>query len=400
MKKTSLLFLFCLGMIATMYSQTQNEFVLEDYPSASNTIQSACKEDGHKLATIEFFTAIRNVDFETVSNNRIVSKEYDEKRGCYIICLRGVDRDWRYIQIDISKYGFISYQMKAIQIKNGEYLAYKLSPKESGYSQGLDSHSDNGSRSNEDKRYNTRSFSVNGVTFDMVYVGNGTFLMGSDYSFRRWDYYDEEWPIHQVILDSYYIGQTEVTQQLWNAVMDEKPNGNSVEESDLPVKDISWNDCQRFITTLNQLTGKNFRLPTEAEWEFAARGGRISKHHEYSGSNNYYEVAWCVDNSGLEIHPVKMKSANELGIYDMSGNLWEWCNDWFGEYSNGSFTNPTGPSTGTERVKRGGGANSGEWDCRVSARSAASPQEYGDIGLRLVISDKDLDNRIIRTTRW
>lgn len=112
-----------------MYSQTQNEFVLEDYPSASNTIQSACKENGHRLATIEFFTSIENVEFETVSNNRIVNKEYDKKRGCYILCLRGVDTNWRYIQIDISKDGFITKQMPAIQIKNGEYMAYKLSPK-------------------------------------------------------------------------------------------------------------------------------------------------------------------------------------------------------------------------------------------------------------------------------
>ena len=129
MKKAFFIFLLCLGMIEVMYSQTQNEFVLEDYPSASNTIQSACKEDGHRLATIEFFTAIENIEFETVSNNRIVNIEYDKKRGCYILCLRGVDKDWRYIQIDISKDGFIPYQMEAIQIKNGEYLAYKLSPK-------------------------------------------------------------------------------------------------------------------------------------------------------------------------------------------------------------------------------------------------------------------------------
>lgn len=129
MKKAYIIFLLCLGMIEVVFSQTQNEFLLENYPSASNTIQSACKEDGHRLATIEFFTAIENIEFETVSNNRIVNIEYDKKRGCYILCLRGVDKDWRYIQIDISKDGFIPYQMEAIQIKNGEYLAYKLSPK-------------------------------------------------------------------------------------------------------------------------------------------------------------------------------------------------------------------------------------------------------------------------------
>ena len=129
MKKASLLFLLCFGVIATTYSQTQNEFVLEKLMLPPNTIQSTCKEDGHRLATIEFFTAIKDVGFETVANNRIVSKEYDEKRGSYILCLRGVDKDWRHIQIDISKNGFMSYPMEAIQIKNGEYLAYKLSPK-------------------------------------------------------------------------------------------------------------------------------------------------------------------------------------------------------------------------------------------------------------------------------
>ena len=128
MKKTFFIFLLCLGMIEVMHSQTQNEFVLEKLSSTFNTIQSACKEDGHRLATVEFFTAIEDIEFETVANDRIVSIVYDEKRGSYILCLRGVDQDWRYIQIDISKNGFMQYPMEAIQIKNGEYLAYKLSP--------------------------------------------------------------------------------------------------------------------------------------------------------------------------------------------------------------------------------------------------------------------------------
>lgn len=128
MKRASIIFLICFGVIEAMHSQT-NEFVLEKLSSTSNTIQSVCKENGHRLASIEFFTAIQNVEFETVANNRIVSKKYDEKRGSYILCLSGVDKDWRYIQIDISKNGFVTYPMEAIQIKNGEYMAYKLSPK-------------------------------------------------------------------------------------------------------------------------------------------------------------------------------------------------------------------------------------------------------------------------------
>ncbi len=386
MKKAIFLFLFYLGTIEITYTQTQNEFVLEEYPSASNTIQSVCKKDGHRLATIEFFTAIRNVDFETVSNERIVNKVYDEKRGSYILCLRGVDMDWRYIQIDISKEGFIPYQMEAIQIKNGEYLAYKLSPKESGYAQGLDSHSDNGSRF-EDKSYDTRSFSVNGISFDMVYVGRGTFLMGSDYSFRFWDYYDEEWPIHQVTLDhGFYIGQTEVTQKLWNAVMDDNKKNNIYDDLDLPVKDVSWDECQQFITKLNQLTGKNFRLPTEAEWEYAARGGKTDSYI-YSGSDELDKIGWFAENSGGIPHPVQRKEPNAWGLYDMSGNVWEWCNDWFGEYSDGSYIDPTGPLNGSEHVKRGGGANSGAWNCRVTTRVSSTPQGEDHIGFRLVLPE-------------
>ena len=132
MKRASILFLFCLGVIVTMYSQTQNEFVLDPYkPSSSqNIIESTCKENGHRLATIVFYTTIKDVKFETVNQNRICGKpDYDEERGCYVLCLRGVDEGWRYIQIDIKKEGFIPYLMEAIQIKNGEYMAYKLSPK-------------------------------------------------------------------------------------------------------------------------------------------------------------------------------------------------------------------------------------------------------------------------------
>ncbi len=131
MKRASILFLLCFGLIAIMHSQTQNEFVLEEYPSASNTniIQSSCKEDGHSLATVVFYTAIDGVEFETVANDRIASQKYNEKKGCYVLCLRGVDPGWRSIQIDISKDGFVPYQMEAIYIKNGEYMAYKLSPR-------------------------------------------------------------------------------------------------------------------------------------------------------------------------------------------------------------------------------------------------------------------------------
>jgi formylglycine-generating enzyme required for sulfatase activity len=149
-----------------------------------------------------------------------------------------------------------------------------------------------------------------------------------------------------------------------------------------------WDDCQEFIAKLNVMTGKRFRLPTEAEWEFAARGGNNSKHYQYSGSNSLEDVAWYGDNSGSTTHDVATKQANELGIYDMSGNVWEWCQDWYGNYSSSAQTNPTGPSSGSTRVLRGG-----SWDfdarvCRSSFRDYGSPFfGYCFLGFRLALSE-------------
>ena len=141
----------------------------------------------------------------------------------------------------------------------------------------------------------------------------------------------DEKPTHNVTLSSYYICKYEVTQALWRAVMGSNPS--YFKGDNLPVESVSWNDCQTFINRLNSYTGRNFRLPTEAEWEFAARGGNYSRHYKYSGSNYIGDVAWYGDNSGNRTHPVGTKQANELGLYDMSGNVWEWCSDWYGSYS-------------------------------------------------------------------
>ena len=203
---------------------------------------------------------------------------------------------------------------------------------------------------------------ANGVSFVMKSVEGGTFQMGSNDS----EAYGEEQPVHSVALSGYYMGETEVTQALWKAVMGSNP---SIFKGDnLPVEQVSWNDCQDFIRKLNQLTGMNFRLPTEAEWEFAARGGNQSNGYTYAGSNNIGSVAWYYDNSGSKSHAVKGKSPNELGLYDMSGNVWEWCSDWYGDYGSGSQTNPKGPSSGSDRVLRGGGWRSLAGSCRVSYR--------------------------------
>lgn len=226
-----------------------------------------------------------------------------------------------------------------------------------------------------------QTFTVNGVQFTMVAVGGGTFTMGAT-SEQGSDATDYEKPAHEVTLSDYYIGQTEVTQALWKAVMGSNPSNHKGDN--LPVEQVSLHDCQVFIQKLNQLTGKQFRLPTEAEWEYAARGGRKSRGYKYAGSNDIGSVAWYWDNSGNGTHPVATKQANELGVYDMSGNVWEWCSDWYGDYQSSSQSDPQGPSSGSNRVRRGGGYYFIAMSCRVSYRSFNSPgYRGGDLGLRL-----------------
>ena len=244
----------------------------------------------------------------------------------------------------------------------------------------------------EDENLGTnQTFNVNGVSFTMIAVEGGTFQMGAQSSSSSGDNYDsdaysDESPVHNVTLSSYYIGETEVTQELWQAVMGNNPSHYSGYPQ-RPVEYVSWNECQEFITKLNNLTGKNFRLPTEAEWEYAARGGNKSNGYKYSGSNTIDDVAWYASNSSSRTHDVKTKQANELGIYDMSGNVWEWCQDWYGSYSSGSQTNPTGPASGSYRVYRGGSWYGDAENCRVSLRGSIYPgSSDDDLGLRLSLS--------------
>ena len=227
-------------------------------------------------------------------------------------------------------------------------------------------------------------FNVKGVEFKMIRVEGGEFMMGATVE-QEGDVWDDERPAHKVSLDSYYIGETQVTQALWEAVMGNNPS--KWKEENLPVETISWNDCQEFVKRLNQLTGKQFRLPTEAEWEYAARGGNRSRGYKCAGSNNLSEVAWYDDNSGGQTHPVAQKQENELGIYDMSGNVWEWCNDWFGNYSSSPQHNPQGATSGDSRVLRGGSWFSYASDCRVSLRNHRnSGYHVSGYGLRLSLS--------------
>lgn len=236
--------------------------------------------------------------------------------------------------------------------------------------------------------YPNETYNVNGVAFTMVYVEGGTFFMGcskADVS----DEDDEEAPEHQVTVSSFSIGKYEVTQELWEAVMGVNPS-HFVFESDtkiLPVEQVSWDDCQEFIHKLNALTGKKFRLPTEAEWEYAARGGNKSKHYKYAGSKKP-KVGWHHRNSKNTTHPVGMKKPNELGLYDMSGNVCEWCEDWYDSdyYKYSPQNNPCNTISSPYRIFRGGAWGTTARCSRVFHRMANTPSSHSFlVGLRLAL---------------
>lgn len=222
----------------------------------------------------------------------------------------------------------------------------------------------------------------------MVYVEGGTFTMGGYiYSILSSE------PEHQVTVSSFSIGETEVTQELWEIVMGSNPS--KLKGTKLPVNNVKWSECQEFISKVNQITGKNYRLPTEAEWEYAARGGSKSKGFKYIGSNDVNEVSWYKENSGGTMHDVRMKKPNELGLYDMGGNVEEWCQDWYGNYLSIAQTNPTGPSSGTKHVLRGGDfRDKYGGGCTPSYRWARE-DDYAQItsGLRLILPSSESDRQ-------
>ena len=223
-----------------------------------------------------------------------------------------------------------------------------------------------------------------GMSLRMVAVQGGTFMMGATEE-QGDDAYDDEKPVHSVSLDGFYIGKYEVTQGQWKAVMGTNPS--YFKGDDLPVEDVSWNDAVSFCEKLSEMTGKTFRLPTEAEWEYAARGGQQVDGTKYAGSNTLDDVAWSTGNSSSKTHPVGTKQPNALGLYDMSGNVCEWCSDWHGSnyYSSSPSVNPQGPSSGVSRVIRGGDWNYGARYCRVSSRGDyTSDYRNSDLGFRVV----------------
>ncbi|MDR2970779.1 MAG: formylglycine-generating enzyme family protein [Bacteroidales bacterium] len=242
-------------------------------------------------------------------------------------------------------------------------------------------------QSEESQNNLTITVMVNNCLWEMVYVQGGTFTMGG-----ASEKGSDANPAHSVTINSFYIGKYTVDQEMWKRVMNNNPS--DIKGDQLPVEMVSWNDVQQFIEKLNEMTGKRFRLPTEAEWEYAARGGNKSKGYKYSGSNTINDVAWYDGNSGWITHPVGIKLPNELGIYDMSGNVHEWCSDWYdlSYYSSSPSYNPKGPDFGSGpeftscRVMRGGSWHDGAEYCRVSARSYYEPDHYySDIGFRLVL---------------
>ena len=219
---------------------------------------------------------------------------------------------------------------------------------------------------------------------DMVFVQGGVFVMGAT-SEQEDDAWEVEFPAHQVKLSSFYICKYEVTQALWEAVMGSNPS--NIQGRSNPVEMVSWNDCSKFIQRLNELTGMEFRFPTEAEWDYAARGGNKTRHFKFAGSDELTQVAWFDENSEEATHPVGRKRANELGLYDMSGNVWEWCEDWQNFYTDEIQINPIGDFESQGRVMRGGCWRLSDSLCRVSFRGVSAPgQRKSECGLRLAAS--------------
>ena len=228
------------------------------------------------------------------------------------------------------------------------------------------------------------------LSFDMILVEGGAFRMGDDDSEEA---LDREQPAHQVVLESFHIGQYPVTQGLWEWVMGPDNNPSAFKGGERPVENVSREDTLAFIDQLNRLTGHTYRLPSEAEWEYAARGGRKSQGYQYAGGNEMEEVGWYKENSGGETKVVGLKKPNELGIFDMSGNVYEWCLDWFGDsyyaacHESGVASNPRGPETGTYRIFRGGCWNYGPERCRVAYRHHDRPwRGYPYLGFRLALT--------------
>ena len=233
---------------------------------------------------------------------------------------------------------------------------------------------------------NKITITTKGVSFSLIKVDGGKFQMGgtSEQEKARTD----EFPVHWVTLSDYFIGETEVTNELWSAIMNSTPS-IIFSQPEQPVNNVTWYDCQKFVNRLSSLTGLHFTLPTEAQWEFAARGGNKSKNYIYSGSNNLKDVGWFKNNSKSNVKVIKQLKPNELGIYDMSGNVYEWCSDWYGLYKSEDYVDPKGPESGTQKINRGASAGEKDALARVSSRYTNNPNsKFQAMGLRLVMIEQ------------
>lgn len=353
MKRLYLIILSCWAMlsVATAQDMTVNSVIeATDDTSASDYPQADV--NGDPTALVKVTMPVNNATFE---GSVIGNVEYKNGQYWVYLCdgsymLKVKHPDYHQLFINLRDYGI--RRVKASKT----------------YVIGIDCPTSNKSQAKITWTGDDRlTIQLNGVAFNMVSVKGGTFQMGSvTKKEAEWCTFFTEKVVHQVTLSDYLIGETEVTQALWKAVMKNNPAYNKGDE--LPMENISWEHCQLFINKLNQLTGLQFRLPTEAEWEYAARGGQKGQGLYYSGSKKLKEVGWYNKNSENRTHPVRQLAPNELGLYDMTGNVSELCQDWKGDYTAEAQTNPKGPATGTSKILRGGAYNSSEHSCYIADR--------------------------------
>lgn len=320
----------------------------------------------------EYTSIIRRI---TISDSDLQKLEFSMTSGKEVIITS--DQDSTLVYIDNEKEGvaplkiWLKYGSHNIKLQRGALTTIETIEVAHGGS----------------KDYSfTLSNTVDPFEGQLVFVKGGTFKMGD----LSGDGSREETPVHQVTVNDFYMGKFEVTQSQWESIMGSNPshfNGCP----NCPVERVSWIDVQEFLVKLNELTGKSYRLPTEAEWEYAAKGGSKSRGFLYSGKNNVNFVAWYSGNSGNKTNPVGQKEPNELGIYDMSGNVWEWVNDWFDYYTETPKDNPTGPDNGDGRIVKGGSWFGHAGGNRVSCRGSDEPvNKRSYIGFRIVVSAADL----------
>jgi len=356
-----ILFLSCslLASAQDYLKEAKDCFEKGDYECAKKNYNLFKIFDGSKDISVQIQKSDECLKVLLTADKYFKDKEYGKAKDCYKTILDKNPKD--------------AYVKKQYEQCLSQLNSHKLSNQASQVS----------SSNNHIANYTEKSANLN---LEMVAVQGGTFTMGCTPE-QGDDCDKEKKTVHQVTLSSFYIGKYEVTQGQWKTVMGNNPS--NFKGDSLPVEQVNWNDVQKFIRKLNVQSSKQYRLPTEAEWEYACRGGLQSVHYKYSGSNNPSVVAWYNNNSGGITHPVGRKSSNELGVFDMSGNVYEWCSDWYGDYSNNAQTNPKGPSSGSYRVGRGGSWGSEVGSVRVSYRYIISPNTcYHNLGFRLACSSE------------